>query len=405
MAYELLGKLFFGDPTYYRSIYENRFYSSDSVILNFKIKENIAFFVQTSEIANLVIQILRADKRIDQIKRSLPIPAIEQFAEKCLIGEIILTNKIEGVHTDRSEVGAVLAELRKKSEAKKVRNRFNGLVMKYTMLQSQELTPLDSCKDIRHLYDELVLPEVVSENPDNIPDGKIFRKNSTSVYDQTDKEIHRGLYPESAIQTAVTKALSFLHQEDVEPLYRICIFHYLLEYIHPFYDGNGRLGRFIISDLLSKQLDPLIAYRLSYTIITNINKYNAAFKTCNDPHNLGDLTPFLTMMMEMILESVNHLEEALSKRKILLDRYAKATEKLGGTVRTRKTYYLLTQATLFAEHGVSIGEIEDYLEVSYSTAKGTLSVIKSSGLLMQKKVSHSIYYSLDLEKLDKLTSL
>jgi prophage maintenance system killer protein len=38
------------------------------------------------------------------------------------------------------------------------------------------------------------------------------------------------------------KALKFLADGSVPPLFRICVFHYLLEYIHPFYDGNKRIG-------------------------------------------------------------------------------------------------------------------------------------------------------------------
>ena len=46
---------------------------------------------------------------------------------------------------------------------------------------------------------------------------------------------------------AMEQALRFLEENPCDILYRISIFHYLLAYIHPFYDGNGRLGRFIYS--------------------------------------------------------------------------------------------------------------------------------------------------------------
>ena len=74
---------------------------------------------------------------------------------------------------------------------------------------------------------------------------------------------------EKTIKAAVDSALAQTY-ENIEILIRISIFHYLIGYIHPFYNGNGRLSRFVSSYLLSRDLEPLLSYRLSYTIKENI---------------------------------------------------------------------------------------------------------------------------------------
>ena len=74
---------------------------------------------------------------------------------------------------------------------------------------------------------------------------------------------------------------------------RIAIFHYLFGYIHPFYDGNGRTSRFINSYLLSKKLQFLVSYKLSYTIKENMNSYYKSFKETNDEKNKGNLSFFV----------------------------------------------------------------------------------------------------------------
>lgn len=403
MEYIDLGKLYYVDRERYKAEYTSRFSSPDTIHLDFMVKKNQAFFVQTSEVSNLAIQILKTDKKIGKISGQLPTVAIEQFTRRCLIDEIMVTNKIEGVHSTRKEISGVLDELSEHTEQPKKHRRFFGLVAEYVKLQERAEIALNTCQDIRNLYDDIVLQDVLDENPDNAPDGKIFRKDSASIATQTDKEIHRGVYPESAICEEMDKALAVLKNDDIELLYRASAFHYMLEYIHPFYDGNGRLGRFIVSYLLSQELDPLLAYRLSYTITQNITAYYEAFKVCNESKNLGDITPFIIMMLRMVKESTEQLEAGLNKRLTRLRRYERLIGQLPGgkNHRTGKLYYGLIQAELFAEHGISTKELEEYLEVSYTTVKNELAIVENAGLLKMKKVGKEKFYSLDLEKLDK----
>ena len=170
------------------------------------------------------------------------------------------------MHSSRKEIDDALEILSKQSQEKGKQQRFVGLVNKYLKLITKDSIALASCKDIRALYDEMFLDEVIAEDAHHAPDGKIFRKGSTSVYSGANKIIHTGVTPERKIIDAMDEALSFLHDDSVDMLFRICIFHYLFEYIHPFYDGNGRMGRFILSYYLSEILEPLLSYRISETI-------------------------------------------------------------------------------------------------------------------------------------------
>ena len=401
--YQTLRKLYYGDAEVYQQTYAERFRSPATVHLDFDIAGNPAFFVQTNEAVCLLQKILQKDKEVYRLRRALPGEAVQQYTLKCLIDEIVLTNKIEGVNSSRKEIGEVLYELRSQSQKRGARKRFDGLVNQYLKLQTGERVSLASCADIRALYDEIVLEEVVEENPQNAPDGALFRKDLAEVYNAADKVIHRGSYPEEKIIAQMEKALAFLQEESVPKLFRVCLFHYLLEYIHPFYDGNGRLGRFLISNLLAQDLNPLIAYRISYTITENINDYYAAFRTCNDPHNLGDMTPFLLMMLTMIEKSVSQLEEALQKRKTRLHQYSEILRTLPiGDKKTGNLCYVLIQAALFSEHGISTRELEECLDSSYSTVKKALDIVDAAGFLLMKKVGKEKCYSLNLEKMDQI---
>lgn len=404
MEYVPLRKYYYGDEETYSKVYQERSESTESIKFDFQIAKKPAFFVQCKDVIDCVYQILRYDKQVQSLIRDLPGKAAEQYSRKCLIDEIVLSNKIEGVHSSRKEISEVLEELEEKSGAKGKKRRFNGIVTKYFKLLAGEDVPLRTCEDVRILYNELVLDEVVAEDPNNMPDGEIFRKDMAEVKSATDKVVHKGVYPEHAIISEMEKALAFLHDDRIDPLYRICIFHYLLEYIHPFYDGNGRLGRFIASYYISTELENLLAFRLSETILRNINAYYDAFETCNDPRNLGDVTPFLIMMLQMILESIKELKESLERKKFDWAKYQKMLRNYPNLEKknVEETYNVLLQAALFSECGISTKELQAVFELSYSSVRNLLQNIPED-ILISTKRGREKYYKLDLSVLDAAT--
>lgn len=403
MEYKELRKLYYGDVALYRETYAQRYSSEESIKTGLTIAGNPAFFCATGEVYKLAYQIEKLNNKVCLQCASLPGVALEQYSKKCLIDEIVLTNKIEGVHSSRKEIGDVLSELEEQTEERKKQPRFLGLVKKYAKLMEGEPVPLSTCQDIRDIYDEIVLDEVVRDDPANRPDGKLFRKESTSVYNAADKIIHTGLTPESRIIEAMEQALHFLGDDSVDKLFRICIFHYLIEYIHPFYDGNGRLGRFILSYCVSETLAPLLAYRISETIQENIQAYYHAFETCNDPHELGDLTPFLLMQLQMILLSLQELNDSLDRRLETWKKYEDLTQKLikfeeGSMVHA--LYSCLIQAALFSENGISTRELEKNLQQSYYCVRKLLSAVPPELLVVSQKGKQK-YYEIDRGYLDE----
>lgn len=398
--YDSLLKIFYSDTENYNRIYESRYNSDVAVHLDFTIHQNKAFFIETPELLKIIISIQKLDKDIQAFVGYLPNLSITQFTKRCLIDEIVLSNNIEGVHSTRKEIDSVLTDL-EKSDTKK---RFKGLVNKYIMLMSNDTIAIESAKDIRNIYDEIALPEVIEDDPSNFPDGEIFRKNSVSVLSPTGKEIHKGLLPENKIIEAMNNAIYILNDNRIVDLLRVALFHYLFGYIHPFYDGNGRTSRFISSYLLSKQLEPLIGYRISYTIQENIKEYYDAFKTCNDPRNKGDLTPFLYMFTNIVYKSMYQLAQALSNRVSAMNHYLKAIPLLpeGTNQKLSNVYDYLVQATLFAEHGISTKELIENTGESRNTIKKRLLTIESYGLLNEKKNGNEKFFTLNLNVVDEI---
>lgn len=396
MSKPILYKLFYSAPDRYETEYNNRFNDDDTIHIDIEIGKFKAFVCQSVNIMNTIIAIERVDKKINDKCYHLPPIAVHQFASRCLIDEIVKTNDIEGVRSTRKEIGEVLENISTNNK----KNRFEGIVKKYLTLMNDSKISIKSSSDIRKIYDDIFLDEIKTDDIDNSPDGEIFRKESVSVQGNDGKIIHHGIMGEKNIISAMEKSISFLNDDKYDILLRLAVFHYLFGYIHPFYDGNGRTSRFISSYFLSKNLNHLIGYRISYTIRKNIQKYHKAFTICNHYNSHGDLTPFAEMFLAIVLESENDLLEALNTRSDKLHYYRNLICFLPDSEIKEMyiLYDLLVQAALFSNEGISINDLCDYIEVSPATLRKRLKQIPEN--LCEVNTSHKKkYYSMNLEEM------
>lgn len=400
--YNSLLKIYHSDRSIGRSNYEKTYKSryNSAICLNFYIHKDKAFFIETNELKKRIKEIYEMDKNIKPDINYLPSASKECFIKICLINEVVSSNEIEGIDITQRKIHHLFNEL-EKSENKKL----EGLVSGYKKLM--DTITIEKAEDIRKLYDNLLHEEIMNENSENRLDGELFRKYGVDVMSSsgTAKVVHRGVNSENKIIETMNKAINILKNEEIDILYRISIFHYLFGYIHPFYDGNGRTSRFISSYLLSKCLEPLIGYRISYVIQKNKTKYEQAFRTCNNSLNKGDLTPFVDMFIEVIYTSMKCLEDAFSDGKSKLKNYLLAFKKLELEIsneKVRTLYNYLLQVTLFTDYGFSIENLMVLTKSDKNSVVERLKVLRNCGILIEKKIGNEKFFTLDLEVVDKI---
>lgn len=398
--YKDLRTLFHISESDAKRIYEERFNCKDTVHLDFKIGENQAFYVMDSAVYELIIKAMRLDRGIDQVMSTLPRRAIEQYMDKCLIDEIVLTNGIEGVHSTRREIDDTLEMLAEKDKT----GRFLGIVGKYHVLRTRERIPITTCADARTLYDELVLDEVVAGDPNHAPDGQFFRTGPVSVLDAAQRPIHHGVEPEAKIIELMDRALLILNNAELPVLVRVSVFHFMFAYAHPFYEGNGRTNRFISSYMLSHGFNPIVGYRLSYSVKERIEKYYKSFSLCEHPLNRGDLTPFVISFSELVVDAMESMLDSLQEKQSGL---ADAVDAVNRAIATEeedaglwRVAFILAQAALFSENGVATEGLCAAAKMSEPTMSKKRKRIKELGFLREVHKGRRRFYSLDLRKMD-----
>lgn len=404
MKYELLSSAYYKDITlgHYAELYRSRFESEAAYkIPKLDVHGSPAFFMMLPEFSLMIENIFANAVKIKDILDRIPDPAAEKFCNESLIDEIIITNNIEGIYSTRKEINAIIFKTSKKLRL------FEGLVKKYQLLLTNRPLTLNSCQDIRSLYDDIVLNEVEA---DSIPDGEIFRKESVSVYSITDKEKHRGSYPEHKIISEMTSLLEFMNTPtEISYLIKIAVFHYFFGYIHPFYDGNGRTNRVITSYYINKTLSSnLIGLNLAHAIKDRKNEYYHAFDDCNNSKCKGDITPFVSMFLNIMEESTFKTLDKLSSYFQKLDHYYGALQLYSTAVNISlnqsRCIFLLIQNELFRNEGLAIEEISQYLEKSDNTSRTIIKSISSiNGIVIRTKtISNKKYYHLDLGAFDEV---
>ena len=399
MTYIPLYEIYYKQNNEWFPEYQKRFNNLFTKHLDISIKEFNRekefqlFYCHTEYIVTLQNKIMFDFLRLQKLFNLLPGAGIDQFLKSCMIEEIQSTNEIEGVRSTRQEIReAIFAQGKYNPDV-----RLWGIVNKYNKIINDENIKLKTCEDIRNLYDDFILDEIKRNNTSDIPDGNIFRKNSVDIVSGTQKTIHRGVYPESKIIDYMTKALQFLQDDSVSIFIRIAVFHYLFGYIHPFYDGNGRMSRFITSYFLSKNLHPTIALRLSVLIKQHKNDYYKLFENTNAQINCGDLTPFIIWSLEFIASAIT------STYKLLFEKYelfSSLNQKLDEMLKnedktTKRVYNILLQAAVFSDMGATSQEIVQTLKLSKRTIDARIKEIPNE-ILLADKTSRPYHYKLRL---------
>ena len=133
-----------------------------------------------------------------------------------------------------------------------------------------------------------------------VAESGMFRTRPVGVVDQEGHVLHFGTLPQY-VPDLVMELLDWVKNSDMHMLIRSCVFHYELELIHPFTDGNGRVGRLWHTLLLSKW-NPAFAWLPVESIIHDRQQeYYAAINASNDA---GESTVFIEFMLSAIKASL-----------------------------------------------------------------------------------------------------
>jgi Fic family protein len=107
--------------------------------------------------------------------------------------------------------------------------------------------------------------------------------------------------PANRVPQLMADLLDWLNQTNEHPLVASFVFHYEFEFIHPFADGNGRMGR-LWQTLILRKWKPLLAYLPVETVIRE--KQGAYYQVLADADQRADATPFIEFMLSALRDAI-----------------------------------------------------------------------------------------------------
>lgn len=374
--------------------FDKRFNSNTTYHFDIEIGKSPAFFCFDIPLFNKILEIQQKNDQLNNLFNNLPLIASQQYIRNSLVVDVKKTNEIEGVFSSRKEIFELTEDLKKRKS-----NKIGSIVNKYLLLlNGKSEKKISSCEDIRKIYNELfIYGDESLIDPDKWPDGKLFRKGYVGVYDAgNDEPIHNGIVSEEKIIKYLDVAVSILNNQDINAFVRISLFHYIFEYVHPFYDGNGRIGRYLVSMFVKNKISSIFAFRISSGINNYKNKYYKAFKDTEGVLNKGDLTLFVYEFLDILDKTYDDcIDYAKSKKKELEDKYNDLKAKMPRLSKNEdNVLYVLTQATIFSDFGITIQEIQSTLKISVRTIRRCINSFKEKSILTEKRLSKKMLYTL-----------
>lgn len=400
MTYPTLEKLFYKDASSKR--YENhreqlllRLEAESTFRTGITLEHGELFCAVPRELSVASERVLRRERRVSALWKALPPVALGAFLRSLILDEVVYSNEIEGVHSTRRQIEVALNEAKRDTSslagaAKRPHAPFMEFARLYLGLTDNPQLP-NALQDIRDIYDAVMRDSLDDE--DQIKHS-LFRTRPVVIESNRGKILHEGVMPETAIKKMLEQMLALMHSEEIPEIYSALLSHFLFEYVHPFYDGNGRTGRYLLALSLSTPLSQPTVLSLSRVIAENKSAYYKAFDITERPLNCSEATHFVMTMLDLIGQAQEDLMADLQQKRASLDGLGQRVDSLDKSFseRDRDLLYYIGQLSLFDTlDKTGTSATADHLGVTIPTARKALESLRLRGLVERTSVRPAIY--------------
>ncbi len=328
----------------------------------------------------------------------VPVAEKDRYLISSLMEEAIASSQLEGADTARKWAKEMLATNRKPRDVSEQMIVNNYAAMQW-IVQNKHL-PI-STENICSLH------RIITNNTlaDAAEEGAFRTDNQVAVRDTQTGEILHQPPDFETIPQLIEAYCRLCNDKDEQPYFmhpitKGIILHFLMGYIHPFADGNGRTARIVFYWYLVKKGYWLIEYMsVSRIILQSKARYARAY--LHTEMDGFDLTYFIIYNLECIVRALGdlkaHINRKTAEKKNLLN-------LLRNTNWNDRQIAVLQEIVKDASQSFTVQTIESWFSVSNQTARNDLAALVRAGILEERRSGRKILYlpvRNALEKIEK----
>ena len=250
-------------------------------------------FEITSKIIELISNI---SEKIGEINSLQDSPYSVQLRKENRIKTIHSSLAIENNSLSLEQITAIIDGKRVLGNPNEIQEVKNS-IQAYDLLLS--LNPYKE-KDLLKAH-KLMMQDLVDRN------GK-YRTDGVGIFDG-EKVVHLAP-PADRVPELMGNLFEWLKTCDVHPLIKSCVFHYEFEFIHPFQDGNGRMGRLWQTVILKEWKEIFAWFPVETLIKENQKEY---YRVLGASDSEANSTKFIEFMLSLILNTIKEIIETEKK--------------------------------------------------------------------------------------------
>ncbi len=300
------------------------------------------------------------------------VPDVDYFIQMHVKSEAVSSSRIEGTKTGINE-----ALLEEEDISPERRNDWKE-VQSYIKAMNQAIKELESLpvsmRLISHAH-KVLLSQTRGEHKEP---GSI-RSSQNWIGGSTIRTAHFIPPHHEEVPELLTDWENFWHNKSIQVpvLIKVAIGHYQFETIHPFLDGNGRIGRLLITlQLIEREfLNKPVLYLSSY-----FEKYRQAYyDSLDEVRQKSDLDQWIRFFLEGVIVTAKKGKQTFEDIIDLRERYESRVSQLGRKVPQARILLL----HLFSDPIVSVNDVAAKLGIRYETANNLVADFEKLGILTE----------------------
>lgn len=305
------------------------------------------------------------------------------YGTKALEEEIVATSAIESIDFNRDSVRNIMKGLAPKDEEE---NRIFGLKQGFEFISHKENKITE--ENIYKLY--MMTIGNFLDDESRLEQGNFYRHDT--VYVMSDKVEHSGIdhkklpeYMKSLVEFANVK-------DNINDLLKATMLHFYIAYLHPYFDGNGRMARLIqMWFLIQKGYESTLFVPFSSYVEKSRKKYYDAYTLVEENYKLSgviDITPFLIYFTQNVYEKM--IDDTVKTN--TLEKYNLALSAGEITQKEAKLWQFVLST--YAGDTFTTKQLErDFGDAAFATVRSFVLKFTDLGLLNAQKMKNKVLYS------------